>query len=349
MAGAVAVVAATVAGGVVVAPGAEDPAPAARKPAATTVKVERGELSSRVSLNGTLTYRARPDGSPYAAINRARGTYTELPDDGDRIDCGDVLYRVDDEPVLLLCGAVPAYRDMHIGDEGSDVRQLNRNLHRLGHDADPGDRAFTWKTATALRALQQDEGLDMTGELDIGDAVFLPEPGRIATVTGELGGAARPGARVAQATSTTLEVQVELAATQRGDVRVGDRAQITLPSNRVVTGRVRRIGKVARSAGKDAAATIPASIRLERPQEARGLGEAPVKVDITTEGVASALNVPVVALVGKTGGGFAVEVVRDDGRRALVGVKLGLFDTAAGRVAVEGELDEADHVVVPSP
>ena len=28
--------------------------------------------------------------------------YTELPDEGDEVDCGDVLYRVDDDPALLL-------------------------------------------------------------------------------------------------------------------------------------------------------------------------------------------------------------------------------------------------------
>ena len=61
-----------------------------------------------------------------------------------------------------------------------------------------------------------------------------------------------------------------------------------------------------------------------------------------------ALSVPVTALVGKSGGGFAVEVVRDGGLRELVAVKLGLFDTADGRVQVEGELDEGDQVVVPS-
>ena len=54
------------------------------------------------------------------------------------------------------------------------------------------------------------------------------------------------------------------------------------------------------------------------------------------------------ALVGKSSGGFAVEVVRADGRRELVAVKLGLFDTAGGRVQVEGDLAEGDQVVVPS-
>jgi multidrug efflux pump subunit AcrA (membrane-fusion protein) len=71
-------------------------------------------------------------------------------------------------------------------------------------------------------------------------------------------------------------------------------------------------------------------------------------VDITTKGVENALSVPVTAIVGKSGGGFAVEVVRDGGRRELVAVELGLFDTTDGRVAVEGELQEGDRVVVPS-
>ena len=55
-----------------------------------------------------------------------------------------------------------------------------------------------------------------------------------------------------------------------------------------------------------------------------------------------------VAIVGKSGGGYAVEVVRAGGQRELVAVKLGLFDSAGGRVEVEGDLKEADPVVVPS-
>ena len=170
-------------------------------------------------------------------------------------------------------------------------------------------------------------------------------------MTGELGGSARPGAQVAQATSDTLEVQVDLEASQQGEVKEGDRAQITLPGNTSVKGKVDRLGRVARTAGKDddvGTATIPAYISLDEPKKARGLDRAPVQVDITTKGVESALSVPVTALVGKSGGGFAVEVVRDGGRRELVAVKLGLFDTTGGRVQVEGELDEGDQVVVPS-
>jgi peptidoglycan hydrolase-like protein with peptidoglycan-binding domain len=342
-------------GAVVVASGAKQGTPTPQDTPANTASVERGELSDMVSLDGTLTYRARSDGSPYSAVNHARGTYTKLPDDGDKVDCGDVLYRVDNDPVLLLCGTVPAYRDLHTGDVGKDVRQLNRNLHTLGYDddvrIDPDDRNFTWKTEKALEKLQHDKGLDATGALDIGDAVFLPMPVRIAKVTAELGRSAPPGGQVAQATSNTPDVQVNLDPSQQGEVRKGDRAQITLPGNTSVKGEVAQLGRVARTAGKDddaGSATIPAYISLDEPRAARGLDRAPVQVEITTKGVKSALSVPVTAIVGKSGGGFAVEVVRRGGRRQLVAVELGLFDTGGGRVQVEGDLREGDRVVVPS-
>jgi peptidoglycan hydrolase-like protein with peptidoglycan-binding domain len=355
---AAAAVAVAVTGGVVLMSGAEHPTAAAQAPAANTVRVELGELSAMVSQDGTLTYRARSDGSPYPVINQAHGIYTKLPDNGDKVDCGGVLYRVDDRPVVLLCGAVPAYRDLDKGDRGNDVRELNRNLHKLGYDADahvridPGDNDFTSKTKQALKVLQRNKGISVTGKLEIDDAVFLPESVRIAKVTGQVGGSARPGAPVLSATSDTLHVQVALDPSQQGEVRKGDQAQITLPGNTPVTGRVARFGRVAQAPAeqdsKAADATIPTFISLDKPKQARGLDQAPVQVDITTKGVKGALSVPVTALVGKSGGGFAVEVVRAGGRRDLVAVRLGLFDTGGGRVQVEGELRAGDSVVVPS-
>lgn len=338
-------VVATATGGVVAMSGADPARPSARDAPAVTEDVEEGRLSALVSVDGVLTYRARSDGTPYSVINRASGTFTQLPDVGDEVGCGDVLYRVDDRAVLLLCGAVPAYRDLTEGDAGRDVRQLNRNLHLDGD-------TYTAGTQAALESLQQDKGLDVSGALADDAAVFLPEAVRIAAVTADLGGPARPGAPVAQATSGTLEVQVRLAASQQGEVKQGDRAQVTLPGNRSVAGRLDRLGRVAQvpaeQGGEVGDATLPAFIGLAEPEQAQGLDQAPVQVDITTEGVASALSVPVTALVGKSGGGFAVEVVRDDGRRELVAVTLGLFDTTAGRVAVEGALAKGDRVVVPS-
>ena len=343
--------------GVVVMSAAEHPTAAAQAPAADTAKVEKGELSAMVSQGGTLTYRSRSDGSPYPVINQARGVYTSLPDSGDKVGCGGVLYRVDDRPVVLLCGAVPAYRALRIGAKGRDVRQLNGNLHQLGYDTDahvridPGENAFTARTEHALSVLQRKKGVGVTGKLATDDAVFLPEAVRIAKVTGQVGGSAGPGAPVLSATSDTLHVQVNLDPSQQRGVKKGDRAQITLPGNTPVTGRVAGFGRVAQTPagqGNQAAdATIPTFISLDDTAKAGGLDRAPVQVDITTKGVDNALSVPVTALVGKSGGGFAVEVVRAGERRELVAVTLGLFDTGGGRVQVEGDLRAGDSVVVP--
>jgi peptidoglycan hydrolase-like protein with peptidoglycan-binding domain len=355
---AAAIVAAAVIGGVAAVSSANQSNQAAQQPAVVTAKVEKGKLSAMVSMYGTLTYRAQSDGSPYTVINQARGTYTKLPDDGDKVDCGDVFYRVDDNPVLLLCGAVPAYRGLGIGEAGNDVRQLNQNLHTLGYDAaagvvvNPNDTNFTEQTQKALATLQHDKGAAVTGTLGIDGAVFLPESVRIAKVTGELGGSAQPGAQVLSATSDILEVQVALDASQQGEVKQGDRAQITLPGNVSVTGAVDRLGTVAQApAGQNqdpGAATIPAYISLDNPARASGLDQAPVQVNITTTGVDNVLSVPVTAIIGRSGGGFAVEVVRADGRHELVSVELGLYDATAGRVQVTGDLSVGDDVVVPS-
>jgi hypothetical protein len=142
---------------------------------------------------------------------------------------------------------------------------------------------------------------------------------------------------------------VDLDASQQGEVKKGDRAQVTLPGNRSVKGKVARLGRVAQAPqGKDADAAAPAFISLDHPGAARGLESAPVQVDVMTKGVESALSVPVTALVGKAGGGLAVELVRAGGQRELVAVRAGLFDGAHGRVEVEGALRQGEHVVVPS-
>jgi peptidoglycan hydrolase-like protein with peptidoglycan-binding domain len=342
--------------GVVVLSAADHSTAGAHTPAANTEKVTVGELSALVSGAGTLTYRARPDGSPYAVINQASGVYTQLPEAGDRIGWGGVLYRVDDTPVVLLCGAIPAYRALHVGVSGPDVRQLNRNLHELGYDSDahiridPADNAFTSGTEQALRVFQRKTGIGVTGELATDDAVFLPEAVRIAKVTGQVGEPARPGAALLSVTSDKLYVRIDLEASQQGEVKKGDAAQITLPGNTPTTGRVAGFGKIAQAeqGSQPTSATIPTFINLDDPAKADGLDQAPVEVAITTKGVEDAVSVPVSALVGKSGGGFAVEVARGDGRRELVAVKLGLFDTAGGRVQVEGNLREGDSVVVPS-
>jgi hypothetical protein len=259
LAAAVVLASAAAIGGVVATSDGGHATPAAQASAVNTAMVDRGTLSDMVSQYGILTYRARSDGSPYTVINRAGGTYTKLPIAGDKVDCGTVLYRVNNHPVLLLCGSTPAYRSLSAGDSGPDVAELNANLVHLGYatraQLDRSSHDFTSTTASALKKLQSKLGEDQTGSLDLGQAVFLPESVRIAAVIGELGGSAQLGTQVAQATSDTLEVEVNLDPAQQGEVRKGDRAQITLPGNISATGTCHGDGGQAREsrAGPDRA------------------------------------------------------------------------------------------------
>jgi hypothetical protein len=354
-----------VAGGVITVAdpfGGEDKAPGPVGGGSSLATVREGPLSSQVSQSGTLSYAARNDGTPFSVVNQADGIYTWVPSAGKVIKCGQILYWVADTPVSLLCGTRPAYRDLSYGNEGWDVRALNKALVELGYakrsELDPDSDYFSSKTAEALKELQDKIGADETGTLKLGEAVFQPGPLRITKSIAKLGTRAAPGAPVLEAATTARQVTVELDASQQSAVKVGDRAQIILPDNRTTSGKVSRIGTVASSSGDNgsgsdsgsgsSSATIPIYITLNRPKDAGSLDQAPVRVQITTAGVKQALIVPVTALVGHAGGEYAVEKVNAQGVHQTVPVTLGLFDNADGLVQVTGNLTAGDQVVVPA-
>jgi hypothetical protein len=336
----------------------DDGEPATRAGDGTAlVAVREGPLSSEVSQSGTLSYSAGADGTPYSVVDQARGTYTWVPAAGTQVDCGDTLYKVGEKPVILICGSTPAYRNLAEGDDGKDVRALNETLVNEGYadksELDPDSGHFGWETAVALEKLQDKRGADVTGQLDLGQAVFLPGPLRISKVTAKNGTSADPGRTIMETSSNRHEVTVKLDASQQSEVKKGDDAQITLPDNRTTSGVVSRVGTVVTSSGKDdpnsGSSTIPVYVTLKHPKDAGTLEQAPVQVQITTDGVDHALIVPVTALIGRAGGGYAVEAAAGvSGQTRIVPVTLGLFDDANGRVQVSGALSVNDRVVVPS-
>jgi hypothetical protein len=376
LAGAAVLVAVSATGGVVMS-SAKQETPAAQEPPANTVKVEKRNLSATVSQAGTLTYLAQSDGSPYSVINHASGIYTKLPAAGQVISQGQVLYRVNDSPVLLLYGSTPAYRTLSAGAYGADVAELNTDLVALGYatsaQLSPTSAAFGWATTTALEKLQAALGVTQNGMLTLGQAVFEPTAVRVTILSAQLGGGSQTGQTVMQATSTTRIVQVALGASQQTEVAVGDTVTITLPNNKTTPGVVSSVGAVAtcpsssgsgRSSSSSAAPgtdtcssgnsgsttpTITVDVTLSDPAATGTWDQAPVRVGITTASVTSALVVPVTALLAQSVGGYAVEVVGAGGIHHLVQVSLGLFDDADGLVQVTGSgLAAGQQVVVPA-
>ena len=70
-------------------------------------------------------------------VNQLAGTITRITPEGRTRSAGDVLYRVGQQPVVLMDGALPAWRSLSAGAEnGADVHQLEENLVALGYDPD---------------------------------------------------------------------------------------------------------------------------------------------------------------------------------------------------------------------
>jgi multidrug efflux pump subunit AcrA (membrane-fusion protein) len=302
--------------------------------------VSRRTLSETTPVSGTLGYAGG-----YTALGGLSGKVTALPAVGQVIRDGQVLYRVDDAPVVLLYGFTPAYRALAEGASGKDVWQLNRDLVALGYasraDLDPGSDEYGWATRVGVDRLQDHLGMLETGVLALGRVVFLPTAARVTDVRVALGGPA--GGVVLTATSTAREVSVDLDAGLQSQVKRGDRVAITLPDSRTTPGKVSSVGTVA-TAGSSP--TVPVRIALARPADVGHLDQAPVEVAITNQTVPGALVVPVDALLALTGGRYAVEVADP---HHLVTVSLGLFDDEHELVQVTAAgLAAGQHVVVPA-
>jgi peptidoglycan hydrolase-like protein with peptidoglycan-binding domain len=150
-------------------------------PGFTTATVERRTLTERSTVDGTLGYAGAAE-----VYDRIGGTFTWLPAVGAVIARGGTLFKVDNLPILLMYGPVPAYRALQEGvADGPDVGELNANLIALGFDPEgaivAGDH-FSGATAAAVRRWQHAEGLDETGEVELGRIVFAPGARRITTV-----------------------------------------------------------------------------------------------------------------------------------------------------------------------
>lgn len=367
------VLVAAVAAVVMATSGASQPAAAAQRSPLSTARVERRGLSATVSESGTLTYRAHADGSPYTVINQSHGTYTKLPAAGQMIRQGQVLYRVNNNPVVLLDGATPAYRTLSAGMTGPDVAELNANLIALGYASSAQlsrtSASFDAATAAAVKKLQAAVGLKQTGRLTLGQALFEPTAVRVTAVSALLGGRAQPGQTTLEGTSSARQVQVALDASQQADVAVADRVSITLPNNQTTSGVVSSVGKVAtcppssgsgesgsRSAStatsmcsSGSTPTIHVDVAPSHVAAVRRWDHAAVQVGITTARVSGALVVPVNALLARSRGGYAVEVVDARAGEHLVPVSLGLFDDAGGVVQVtSSRLAAGQRVLVPT-
>nr|WP_269204986.1 peptidoglycan-binding protein [Motilibacter aurantiacus] len=245
---------------------------------------------------------------------------------------------------------------MSVGDEGADVRQLERGLQALGHTGFTVDDEFTVGTAAAVRAWQEDVGAVEDGVVDLGEVVFARTGLRVAEHQASPGGPAAPGSPALLVTTPERVVQVALDVADLPLARKGAQVAVELPDGRQVDGTVSAVGTVAHGAeaadggpaadGEAGSPTVDVEVTLRRSAALAGLDGAPVTVRLESERHDDVLTVPVEALLALREGGFGVRLV-EGAAATVVAVEPGAF--ADGRVEVTGgPLSAGDLVEVPS-
>jgi peptidoglycan hydrolase-like protein with peptidoglycan-binding domain len=366
-----ALVGGVVAGGVAVAAGRDSNSTASSSGDSSqvaTAAVVRTNLTNTVQVGGSIGY----NGSYTVAALHGGSVYTWLPEPGAVIKQDQPLYSVGDEPVPLLYGSLPAYRQFDLGmSDGADVGQLTRDLIALGYGEGLAQSThYSSATAAAVERWQKALGLPATGEIPLGDAVFEPGPIRVTSVTPTVGTPVGGGI-VLTATSTTPIVVVDLDVSEEYLVKPGDAVTVVLPDGTTTAGgHIETVGTVATcpggggigagggngSAGQSpcessgtgsaSAPTVTVAITLDSTPPGATFDQAPVNVDITTQTVGNVLAVPVNALLALAGGGYGVDVVTGKTSH-LVGVTTGLYSDTLVQVSGSG-LTAGTLVEVPS-
>lgn len=321
--------------------GALGPEPAAK--ATGTGTVERRTLAERLTATGTIGYAGET-----TVLARLSGTVTALPATGEVIRRGGSVYALAGEPVLLMYGAVPAYRTLAEGvSDGEDVEQLERNLAALGYEPGTVDAELTSTTAAAVASWQEALGLEATGEVELGRVAFLRGPQRVSELEATLGealgggdgGGEPPSIPVLRTSSTRRVVSVELEANQQSIAHRGQRVEVVLPAGAEVPGKVSGLAAVEASSGEggqgeEVEAAVEATVSVTGKHEIPALDGASVSVLFTQQVRKQVLSVPLTALVAIGGERFAVVAIEAAQRPQIV-VTPGL--AADGYVEVEGE------------
>jgi hypothetical protein len=295
---------------------------------AQTAEVTKETLVDTESHDGTLGH-----GDTTTVAARDGGTVTRLPAAGSTVTRGKPLYRLDNKPVTLLYGSLPAYRTLRPGVEGADVRQFEKNLWALGYRGFTVDDEYTSATADAVEDWQDDLGLSETGTVTAGQIGYAAGPVRIDSLSAEVGAVVQAGTELFKVTGTTQVATVNLDVDAQRLARKGAAVRVTLPDGKTVRGKITEVETVVEPGQGDQEDTTLLAVTIGFTAATKGWTEASVTVDFTASQRKDVLTVPVSALLALAEGGYGLQLVESTGTR-VIAVRTGLF--ADGRVEVSG-------------
>lgn len=204
------------------------------------------EYSTAAATTGDLIidYEATGTVGPSTSIPveaPTQGLVLATADLGDVVVFGDIVAIVDDEPVVVVEGDTPMWRDLTVGDEGSDVEQLEQALVGLGFDPDGTvtvDAEYTSATADLVRDWQESVGAPDTGVVGLNDIVVLPSPMRVGSIGAQVGESVAEGQQILVLDSLEQVVTANIAVADAAQLRVGDSVEVRLPDRSTLDGTV---------------------------------------------------------------------------------------------------------------
>ncbi|RSM82492.1 peptidoglycan-binding protein [Kibdelosporangium aridum] len=313
--------------------GSPDPKPASSTLPPATATVTRQTLVDTQTETGELGY-----GDAVTVNGKLSGTVTSLPAKGSIVDRGKAIYHVDNSPVVLLYGGLPAYRTLTTGLDGADVKQFEENLAALGYKGFTVDDEYTAATATAVKKWQRDLGLDKTGTVEPGRIVYATGQIRVDSHKAAVGDEARSALLTYTAQGRVVRVELDLSD-QRLAVKDAP-VRVKLPDGKTVDGKIVDTSTTVDEQENQSTTKIVVTVAAEE-KAFEGLDQASLDVIFTASKREKVLTVPVAALLALPEGGYGVQLT--DGR--VMPVQTGLF--AGGRVEVTG-VDEGVTVGMPT-
>ncbi len=288
------------------------------------------------------------------------GTVTVAAAEGTTVRRGQALYELNDKPVTLLYGPVPAFREMKVGARGSDVLQLERNLRDLGYGAGLYvDTEYGSDTEAAVKRWQKQLNRETTGRVGRGDVVFQPGEVTVVAADAALADQVGPDAPVLTVASTKPVVRARLEQTDGALTARGAKVEVTLPSGKTRPGKVAGTVRPEAEEGVEGGGQDGITVEVVLDGGSRAVSgedaEATASVRFVSEAREGVLAVPVEAVVALRGenGGYGLQVVR--GRTSeMVRVETGM--TADGRIEVSGaglrvgmKVGGGEAVTLPNP
>ena len=104
------------------------------------------------------------------------GVVTYLPKEGTIIKFGEVLFAIDNKPVILVEGSVPFYRTLDLNsDSGPDILQIEKALVFLGYASEDfvPDETFDEVTSSMLNNLYIDYKIETKSEVTAAEQVAI--------------------------------------------------------------------------------------------------------------------------------------------------------------------------------